>query len=400
VSEPGAHPLHGTLVGVGTRSLATTRGDFVVHVFQNLATREYALAVARGDLTSEAPLLARVHSSCVTSESYGGCDCDCAQQLDAALTQIAREERGVVFYLMQEGRGAGFVAKARDRMIVQASGHRISTFEAYEQMGLAPDCRRYDEVGTARRLLGIGAPFELLTNNPEKTTALTADGIPLAGVRPLRHPASPFNVHYLRAKSRVGHTLGADGVASVATLPEPVPRLDPRGLPHAPHLVHMASYLLPVVLRDDGDLRGPHWFWSHAYLDVATGRPRVVLTHGRGDAFPLLVRVQPETLLERFPLRAGEVHRRRWRATVRAFVRAGAGCAVFTTLDEFAGETAAPGIDADETALQLIAHHAPLGRVRPVLAPGTERGGEAAFRSALARHGLASDGALLLEGCA
>src|SRR4029453_15909931 len=116
---------------------------------------DYALAVAMGDLTGAAPLLARIHSSCITSESYGGGDCDCVQQLDTALERIARAGRGVVFYLMQEGRGAGFLAKARDRMIVQASGNRLTTFEAYAQMGIEKDQRRYDEVGFACRLLGV-----------------------------------------------------------------------------------------------------------------------------------------------------------------------------------------------------------------------------------------------------
>ncbi len=78
-----------------------------MHVFRNLHTRAYALAICRGDIRTSAPLLARVHSACVTSEAFGGCDCDCAEQLEQALARIAEAGRGVVFYLMQEGRGAG-----------------------------------------------------------------------------------------------------------------------------------------------------------------------------------------------------------------------------------------------------------------------------------------------------
>jgi GTP cyclohydrolase II len=392
--------VHGTLVGLEARPLTTRHGDFVVHVFQNLATGHYALAVARGDLTAPAPLLARVHSSCVTSESYGGCDCDCAPQLGAALTQIAAAGRGVVFYLMQEGRGAGFVAKARDRMIVQASGNRLSTFEAYEQMGLARDCRRYDEVGMARRLLGITAPFELLTNNPEKTTALEADGIPIAGVRPLRHPASPFNVHYLKAKARSGHTLPAGAAADAVRLPEPVVRCEPQALAQAPSLVHMASYLLPVMLQDHEETSGPHWFRSHAYVDVTTGRPRVVLTYGPPRAGALPVRVQPETLLERFSMPGGGPHRRCWNATVRVLIREGTGCAVFVTRDDLAaGSTAArPGAELDQATLLLLTHHAGGRPVRPVVAAGDEQADEPALRAALARHGVETGNALLLGG--
>src|SRR6185436_1559805 len=111
-----------------------------------------------GAVGAPAPLLARVHSSCVTSEAYGACDCDCAEQLAASLAEIAGAGRGVLFYLMQEGRGAGFAAKARDRMLVQTSRHRLTTFEAYARMGLDHDCRRYEEVGDLCRLLGVRAP--------------------------------------------------------------------------------------------------------------------------------------------------------------------------------------------------------------------------------------------------
>ena len=389
--------IHGTLVSLGTRRLATTRGEFVAHVFQSLATRDYALAVACGDLASPAPLLARVHSSCVTSESWGGCDCDCAQQLDAALARIGRAGRGVVFYLMQEGRGAGFLAKARDRMIVQASGNRLSTFEAYAQMGLPPDCRRYDEVVLARELLGIAAPFELLTNNPAKTSALEAAGIPIAGIQPLRHAASPFNVHYLRAKLQLGHTLAADAGDAGAALPEPVPTVEPRALPGAPQVVHVASYLLPVVLRDGGPDSGPHWFWSHAYLDAAARRSRVVLAYGRAGGDVLAVRVQPEALTERFPLPGGGTHRRLWNATVRAFVTHGAGAAVFTVRDELGGDARPSDAGSNETALLLLAHHAGGRRVRPVVAAGDEAA-ESALRAGLARLGVAAGESIVLAG--
>src|SRR6185369_16928013 len=96
---------------LGARPLSTRHGEFVVHIAQNLATGAVAFAVTLGDVGSPETLLARVHSSCVTSETFGGCDCDCVEQLDAALAQIASAGRGVVFYLLQEGRGAGLVAK-------------------------------------------------------------------------------------------------------------------------------------------------------------------------------------------------------------------------------------------------------------------------------------------------
>jgi len=393
------HPVHGTLVGLGARPLATTHGDFVLHVFHDLATRDHALAIACGDLTTPAPLLARIHSSCVTSESYGSRDCDCAEQLDTALAQLADTGRGVVFYLMQEGRGAGIAVKARDRMLVQASGNRLTTFDAYAQMGLGKDRRRYDEVGFACRLLGITAPLELLTNNPDKIAAVEAQGLRIAGVRSVRHAVSPFNAHYLAAKWGSGHALSNDaGAAEAATPPERVTYADPATLPQAPHLVHMASYMLPVALRDGGKNPGPHWFRLHAYLDLTTGRERVVLTYGRPEHPAPLVRLQPDTLLERFSLPGRGTQRRRWDATVRTFVAHGAGCAVFVPRDDLVEPAAEPGGDADETTWVLLAHHAAARRVRPVLGGAGEVADEPTFRAALARYRLACDAALWLGG--
>ena len=144
---------HASLIALGSRPLATAHGPFEAHVFANVMTRELALALSRGPIEGRDPVLARVHSSCVTSESYGGRDCDCAEQLDGALEAIDAEGRGVLFYLMQEGRGAGFCAKARDLMLVQASAHRLTTFEAYSGMGLDADYRAYAEVASMCELL-------------------------------------------------------------------------------------------------------------------------------------------------------------------------------------------------------------------------------------------------------
>ena len=131
----------GLLVSLGREDLATRHGDFVVHRFHNCTSGSPALAVTFGDVGGTAALRARVHSSCVTSEAFGACDCDCAEQLDGALAHIASHGRGVLFYLTQEGRGAGFVAKALDRMLVQASPAPLTTFEAYERLRAERDER-------------------------------------------------------------------------------------------------------------------------------------------------------------------------------------------------------------------------------------------------------------------
>ena len=106
--------IHGSLLEIDSRRLDTVFGSFELAEFRNLATYRRCFALSRGAIQGELPLLARVHSSCVTSEFYGACDCDCAAQLDGALEAIAVEGRGVLFYLEQEGRGAGLAAKARE----------------------------------------------------------------------------------------------------------------------------------------------------------------------------------------------------------------------------------------------------------------------------------------------
>lgn len=370
------HAAYGTLLALGDRRLDTVHGEFRAHVFRNLATRTFVLAVGRGDLCGAAPLLARVHSSCVTSESFGACDCDCAQQLEGALQRIAAKGRGVVFYLLQEGRGAGFAAKVRDRMIVQASRDRVTTFEAYERMGLGRDYRHYDDVPSALRLLGVGGPLQLLTNNPEKLAALEAVGVPVAGTVPIRHDPSPWNAHYLAAKSRSGHSLSDPAEAlRRAELPGPVRYFEPMPLADAPRFVHVASYFLPVAgLRPPGmdEQRAPHWFRLHAYHDLQRGVERVVLQHEASpDAVPL-VHVQREALLERFPLREGGHFRDAWGAAVPRIVARGAGVTLFVPVagNEAelgpSGDATAPDEPLDTATLRLVARHLTGRRAQPL----------------------------------
>jgi 3,4-dihydroxy 2-butanone 4-phosphate synthase/GTP cyclohydrolase II len=349
---PRRNTVSGQLLYLGARPLPTRHGEFLAHVAQNLATGAVAFAVTRGDFRSAEPLLARVHSSCVTSETFGGCDCDCVEQLDAALAQIAEAGRGVVFYLLQEGRGAGLVAKARDRMIVQASGHRVTTFEAYTRMGLDPDLRRYDEVGWLCRLLEASAPLVILTNNADKLAALaTQAGVEIAGSEVLTRPASPWNQHYIRSKYRSGHLLEDPSDQLRAPLPEPVLAFEPHPLAEDARFILGASYFLPI--RPMADVE-PVWFRVHAYFDLASGAERVVLTYG--DAAAPLVRIQRESLLERFPLANGGANKRLWHETVRQMIASGSGVAAFVSPDGFDAELREMPGDASP-CVRLLAHH-------------------------------------------
>ncbi len=306
-----------TLV-LGRRRFESVHGGFDVHFFRDQAQDRTAMAIACGDLRDRPPLLARVHSSCVTSECLMARDCDCADQLGGALATIAAAGRGVVFYLIQEGRGAGLTAKARDRMIVRASRQRLSTFDAYTEMGLPPDLRRYDSVGPMARALGIRAPLMLLANNPEKAEALALvlsnEKIELAETLPLQAPTSPFNRDYLRAKRYSGHALARGASLSVAMPPAPVEVEPPLRAVGHPHLISTACYFLPVGLtsnsssaRHDAENRiqdRVDWFRLRVVYDQRTARESVLLSLISspalgGSAFTL-------TLVDRLPgLEAG-----------------------------------------------------------------------------------------------
>ena len=356
----------GTLVALGAEPLATRHGEFVVHRFHNCTSGAPALAVTFGDVSGAAALAARVHSSCVTSEAFGACDCDCAEQLDGALAHIASDGRGILFYLMQEGRGAGFVAKALDRMLVQSSPAPLTTFEAYARLGLPADQRTYGEVAAIMRLLGVQAPLRLLSNNPDKVAALRDAGADVAGTEPLRVRASAYSHDYLDAKARAGHTVAPTAGIHAAALPERVAVIRPEPLAPGSRLVRLAAYLLPVRGADAA------WFRLHVYLDDAAHRERVVLTYGNGGD-DVLVRIQRETLLDRFAPMTPRF-RQGWYEAVARIVAHGRGVALF-------GDA---GDDLHDVAAPLLRAHAGARRPIPLeLDPG-ERDDTALVRAAFA----------------
>jgi len=358
----------GTLVAVGRETLATRHGELVVHRFHNCTSGAPALAVTFGDIAGAEPLRARVHSSCVTSEAFGACDCDCAEQLDAALAHIAARGRGILFYLMQEGRGAGFVAKALDRMLVQASTTRLTTFEAYARLGVPEDQRTYGEVAAMARLLDVRGPLRLLSNNPDKVAALRAAGAAVDGTEPLRIRASSYSQHYLDAKARAGHTVASTAGIDPVTLPEPVTVIDPEPLAGAPRFVRLAAYLLPVRGADAA------WFRLHVYLDTDARRERVVLVHGK-DGEAVLVRLQRETLLDRFAPRTPRF-RQRWDEAVARIVAHGSGVVLFADAGDDVRDVAGPLLRAHvagRRGIPLAVHpdeHADVELVRAALADG------------------------------
>jgi hypothetical protein len=242
-------------------------------------------------------------------------------------------------------------------MIVQASDHRLTTFEAYRQMGLGTDQRRYDEVAWMQRLLGIEAPLELLSSNPEKAAALDRAGVSIRRVHPLPSAPTPWNRHYIAAKSRSGHSLQPGREEARAELPERVERYEPRAACGVPSLVDMASYLLPIRVGADE----PAWFRVHAYFDLEAGGERVVLSHRRDPEAAPLASLQRESLFDRFSLAEESPSRRRWRRTLREIVSSGAGAVLFRGAEGFGSEGLAVDepASAEDVESTLLASHLP-----------------------------------------
>jgi 3,4-dihydroxy 2-butanone 4-phosphate synthase / GTP cyclohydrolase II len=300
-------PLHGTTLYLASCPLETRYGDFTAHVFQDIIDKHYVLALTHGNIARATRLYTRLHSSCVTSETLLGCDCDCVQQLEGAFKVIAEKGEGILFYLMQEGRGVGYIGKSRDRMLVQASLDQVSTFAAYAAMGLRKDHRNYDNIAHICHLLGIRAPFVVLTNNPDKVEALRAQGLTVAGTEALEFEPSPFNLAYLASKAAGGHILSRPAAATVrrAVPPEPVVPFRPHALSHARRFIYSASYFLPIKPVDDDILLSSAQFaqlTADGTLERAMGGPRPLVRGYRAlRDHRFFVHINPPSI---------EVHRR------------------------------------------------------------------------------------------
>ena len=241
-------PIAGTTLYLATCTLKLTCGTFIVHTFQDIIHKGYILALTYGDVMSGQPLPCRIHSSCVTSETLRGCDCDCAEQLEGALEGITRQGQGVLFYLIQEGRGVGYLSKSRDRMLVQASQDQISTFEAYRILGLKRDYRHYYDIIPICQVLGIKTRFILLTNNQDKVTAMQELGVEIIRTEALEYPPNPYNLTYLSSKQKAGHNLQHPQKSHLKRVltPESVIPFKPHSIAKAQRFVYVASYFLPI----------------------------------------------------------------------------------------------------------------------------------------------------------
>ena len=189
---------------VAESRLPTPFGEFIMHGFEESGTGKEHLALTMGDVSQGGPVLARVHSECLTGDALFSMRCDCGPQLEAAMRKIAAQGRGVILYLRQEGRGIGLMNKVRAYHL-QDEGR--DTVEANEELGFAADMRKYDMCKTMLAHLGV-SQLILMTNNPRKVDALTKQGIKV--VERLQHQTgqNPHNEKYLTTKVwKLGHLL-------------------------------------------------------------------------------------------------------------------------------------------------------------------------------------------------
>lgn len=175
---------------------------FDIHAFVERDTGKEHIALSLGELGTDEPVLARIHSECLTGDALFSQRCDCGAQLETALQRIAHEGRGILLYLRQEGRGIGLVNKIR---AYQLQDQGADTVEANERLGFPADMRRYDFCKPMLDHFGIRR-VRLMTNNPRKERTLEALGIEITEHIPLQVNRNPYNEQYLRTKARkLGH---------------------------------------------------------------------------------------------------------------------------------------------------------------------------------------------------
>ena len=184
--------------------LPTEYGEFELVAFESIINGETHVALVRGDVGDGEDVLVRVHSRCLTGEVFHSARCDCGAQLTAAMRRIAEEDRGILLYLNQEGRGIGLTNKIRAYKL-QDEGY--DTVEANERLGFKPDQRDYGIGAQILSELGVRS-MRLLTNNPRKFVGLEGYGLSVTESLAIEVPTTGLARSYLRTKkSKLGHTL-------------------------------------------------------------------------------------------------------------------------------------------------------------------------------------------------
>ena len=191
---------------VARASLPTEHGDFQVAAYESVIDRETHVALVKGEIGDGEHVLVRVHSRCLTGDVFHSARCDCGSQLEAAMSRIADEGRGVLLYLNQEGRGIGLANKIR---AYELQDQGLDTVEANERLGFKADQRDYGIGVQILRDLGVRS-MRLLSNNPRKLVGIEGYQLSVAEWLPLEIPASAHTHAYLKAKKeKLGHKLSS-----------------------------------------------------------------------------------------------------------------------------------------------------------------------------------------------
>ncbi|MCO6495461.1 MAG: bifunctional 3,4-dihydroxy-2-butanone-4-phosphate synthase/GTP cyclohydrolase II [Bacteroidetes bacterium] len=187
-----------------TVKLPTAHGDFMLTAYSQINTGEVHLALVKGEIKPNEPILVRVHSSCVTGDIFASFRCDCGDQLHHAMEMIEKEGKGVLVYMNQEGRGIGLINKLKAYKL-QEQGR--DTVEANIELGFKPDQRDYGVGAQILRDLGV-TKMRLMSNNPKKRTGLIGYGLEIVDNVPIKIHSNPYNECYLETKKeKMGHEL-------------------------------------------------------------------------------------------------------------------------------------------------------------------------------------------------
>lgn len=187
---------------IETSRLPTRWGEFDIHGFEDSGVNKEHVVLTLGDVSGDEPLLTRVHSECLTGDALFSMRCDCGNQLEAAMEAIAREGRGALFYLRQEGRGIGLLNKIKAYKLQDAGA---DTVEANERLGFGADMRDYSMLQPMIQHLGVKT-VRLMTNNPRKVEALEELGVAVVERIALHTDSNPHNEKYLQTKAgKLGH---------------------------------------------------------------------------------------------------------------------------------------------------------------------------------------------------